>query len=45
MEDRITGNPKYLHPEELQEQAWPIVESYFHQEVAEVIRQYQMYHL
>jgi hypothetical protein len=41
MEESITGNPEHLRPEELQEQAWPIVEPYFRQEMEAVIRQYQ----
>lgn len=41
VEESITGNPEHLRPEELQEQAWPIVEPYFRQQVAEVISQYR----
>ena len=41
MEAGITGNPEQLRPEELQAQAWPIVEPYFRQEMETVIGQYQ----
>jgi hypothetical protein len=41
IEAGITGSPEHLLPEELQEQAWPIVEPYFRQEMDEVIAQYQ----
>lgn len=40
MEEGITGSPEHLRPEELQEQAWPIVEPYFRQEMEKVIGQY-----
>ena len=39
----ITGSPEYLRPEELQEQAWPIVEPYFRQETEKTVEQYQQY--
>jgi len=41
MEEGITGSPEHLRPEELQEQAWPIVEPYFRQEMEKVVEQYQ----
>jgi hypothetical protein len=41
MEDGISGSPEELRPEELQKQAWPIVESYFRQEMEKVIEEYQ----
>ena len=41
MEEGITGNPEHLRPEELQEQAWPIVETYFRQEVEQTMEQFQ----
>lgn len=31
----VTGNPEHLRPEELREQAWEIIEPYFHERVAE----------
>ncbi len=41
MAEGITGSPEHLRPDELQEQAWPIVEPYFRQEMQKVIEQYQ----
>lgn len=41
MQQGITGNPDQLRPEELQEQAWPIVEAYFRQESEKIVDQYQ----
>ena len=41
MEEGITGNPEHLRPEELQEQAWRIVETYFQQETKKTVEQYQ----
>lgn len=41
MKDGITGNPEHLRPEELQEQAWTIVEPYFRQEMEKTVEQYQ----
>ncbi len=41
MEEGITGGPENLRPEELQEQAWRIVETYFHQETKKTVEQYQ----
>lgn len=41
MKEGITGSPEHLRPEELQEQAWTIVESYFRQEMEKVVEQYQ----
>jgi hypothetical protein len=41
MEAGITGSPEHLRPEELQEQAWPIVEAYFRQETEKAVAQYQ----
>ncbi|MBN1121796.1 MAG: hypothetical protein JXJ17_12010 [Anaerolineae bacterium] len=40
MQEGITGSPEHLHPEELQVQAWSIVEPYFRQEMEKVIQQY-----
>ena len=41
MQEGITGNPELLRPEALQEQAWPIVEPYFRQELEKVVEQYR----
>jgi hypothetical protein len=41
MREGITGSPEHLRPEELQQQAWPIVETYFRQETEEVVQEYQ----
>jgi hypothetical protein len=41
MAEGITGNPEQLRPEELQAQAWPIVEPYFRQELEQVLAQYR----
>jgi len=41
MPEGIPGNPEHLRPEELQEQAWPIVEAYFRQEMEKTVAQYQ----
>lgn len=41
MEAGITGSPEHLRSEELQEQAWPIVETYFRQEMEKAAEQYQ----
>lgn len=41
MEAGIPGSPEHLRPEELQEQAWPIVETYFRQEMEKAVEQYQ----
>jgi len=41
MKEGITGSPEHLRPEELQEQAWPIVEPYFRQEMEQAVEQYQ----
>jgi hypothetical protein len=43
MQEGITGSPEYLRPEELQEQAWTIVEPYFHQETEKAVEQYQQF--
>lgn len=40
MQEGITGNPELLRPEELQAQAWPIVEAYFREDVEKTIEQY-----
>jgi hypothetical protein len=40
MPEGITGSPEHLRPEELQEQAWPIVEAYFLQELQSAVNQY-----
>jgi hypothetical protein len=41
MQESITGSPEHLRPEELQKQAWPIVEAYFRQETEKAVEQYQ----
>jgi hypothetical protein len=41
MQEGITGGPEHLQPEELQEQAWSIVEPYFRQETEKAVEQYQ----
>lgn len=41
MKEGITGSPEHLRPEELQEQAWTIVEPYFRQEMEKAVEQYQ----
>jgi hypothetical protein len=41
MKEGITGSPEHLRPEELQEQAWHIVEPYFRQEMEKAVEQYQ----
>ena len=41
MKEGIIGSPEHLRPEELQEQAWPIVEPYFRQEMEKIVEQYQ----
>jgi hypothetical protein len=41
MQAGITGSPEHLQPEELQKQAWPIVEAYFRQETEKALEQYQ----
>jgi hypothetical protein len=41
MPEGISGNPERLRPEELQEQAWPIVEAYFRQETEKAMEQYR----
>jgi hypothetical protein len=41
MEAGITGNPDQLRPEELQAQAWSIVEAFFRQETEKTAEQYQ----
>lgn len=43
MQAGITGSPEHMRPEELQEQAWPIVEAYFHQETKNTMEQYQQF--
>jgi hypothetical protein len=43
MQGGITGSPEHLRPEELQEQAWPIVEAYFRQETEKAVEQYQQF--
>lgn len=43
MPDGITGNPEQLRAEELQAQAWSIVEPYFHQEMHKVIEEYNQW--
>ncbi|MBE0671055.1 MAG: hypothetical protein IH588_10740 [Anaerolineales bacterium] len=41
MEEGIIGSPDRLRPEELQEQAWHIVETHFQQETKKTVEQYQ----
>ncbi len=41
IDEGITGNPEHLHPEELQKQAWPIVEPHFREGLESVFEQYQ----
>lgn len=41
MQEGIIGSPEHLRPEELQEQAWSIVEPYFREEMEKVIELYQ----
>ena len=41
MPEGITGSPEHLRPEELQDQAWPIVEPHFRQETEKIVAQYQ----
>lgn len=41
MSEGITGSPEQLRPEELQEQAWPIVEAHFRRETEKVVAQYR----
>lgn len=40
MPEGITGSPEHLRPEELQQQAWPIVEPYFRSEIETAIEEY-----
>lgn len=39
----ITGNPENLRADELQAQAWPLVEPYFQQELDAVVEQYRQF--
>ncbi|MBN2083934.1 MAG: hypothetical protein JW748_01830 [Anaerolineales bacterium] len=41
MPEGISGNPEHLRPEELQEQAWLIVEAYFRQETQKTLEKYR----
>ncbi|MDF5711593.1 MAG: hypothetical protein PUP90_28925 [Nostoc sp. S4] len=41
VEESITGNPEFIKPEELQDQAWHIVEPLFHQNQNQVMELYQ----
>jgi hypothetical protein len=41
MQEGITGSPEHSRPEELQEQAWSIVEDYFRQKTKNAVEQYQ----
>jgi hypothetical protein len=41
MEAGITGSPEHLRPEELQKQAWPIVEEHFRQATEKALEQFQ----
>ena len=40
MPEGITGSPEHLRPDELQQQAWPIVEPYFRKETEAAIEEY-----
>jgi hypothetical protein len=40
MEEGITGNPKIESGQELHDQAWPIVEAYFHKSQQEVLERF-----
>ncbi|MBD2513965.1 hypothetical protein H6G93_02895 [Nostoc sp. FACHB-973] len=41
VEEPLTGNPEFIKPEELQDQAWHIVEPLFHQHQKQVMELYQ----
>lgn len=41
MQSGISGSPEQLRPEELQKQAWPIVEEHFRQATEKAVEQYQ----
>ena len=41
MPEGITGSPEHLRAEQLQEQAWPIVEPYFRQAMEKIMAQYR----
>ena len=41
MQSGISGSPEQLRPEELQKQAWPIVEEHFRQSTEKAVEQYQ----
>ena len=41
MPEGITGSPEHLRSEQLQEQAWPIVEPYFRQAMEKIMAQYR----
>ncbi|WKZ37439.1 MAG: hypothetical protein QY332_05780 [Anaerolineales bacterium] len=43
LQEGITGGPEHLRPEELQEQAWAIVEPYFRQGTEKALEQYQQF--
>jgi len=43
MQSGISGSPEHLRPEELQKQAWPIVEEHFRQETEKAVGQYQQF--
>jgi hypothetical protein len=43
MPEGISGNPEHLLPKALQEQAWPIVEPHFRQEMEKIMMQYQQF--
>ena len=41
VEEGITGNPENVKPEELQSQAWEIVEPLFHQKIERAVEEYK----
>jgi len=41
MPEGITGSPEHLRPEELQQQAWPIVAAHFRRETEKTLEQYK----
>jgi len=43
LDEGITGNPELLSPQELQEKAWPVVQRHFHQEIENLLEQYQQF--
>jgi len=43
MQSGISGSPEHLSPEELQKQAWPIVEEHFRQATEKAVEQFQQF--